>query len=320
MGHMKINAYGKINLSLDVTGRRENGYHEIRSVMQDIDLCDTLEVATDKENLGKICCIPVGIAIEFCTDEHTIPGDESNLAVKGAKALIQRLFPEDGTVAGEGRPTIPKPSSVSIFLEKKLPSAAGLAGGSGDGAAVMLALNHLLGSPLILRELMELGMAVGSDLPFSIMMNACRNRERLEGLQGLEEAGTAAIVQGIGDVVIPCDPIHTYVILMNPGTQVSTARVYQHLDEMNVRSSGEGQLYTNVMEASTFSICPEAKELRDRMREKLRADHVLMSGSGPSIAAYYAHRETASEDFSSLDGGAWLGRGWKKWFVESGRR
>ncbi len=319
---MKLKAYGKINLSLGVTGRRDNGYHDIYSVMQDIDLHDNIDIRFVYEKLNNLCCTVDGVAIKFCMDDCTIPADETNLAVRGARAVLSRAADDYGEALFSNTVQFPegKPAGLIISLEKNLPSAAGLAGGTADGAVTMLAVNSLLDNPYSLRELMDMGISIGSDFPYSIMMNACRNSGELQGLRGIEEGGRAAVVRGIGESVEPCPPVHTYVILMNPGVGVSTAQVYRGLDEMNIRSAGEEELYSNIMERYTLSVCSEAADLMEAMKKNLSAEHVMMSGSGPSIAACYTDREKAEKDFISLENAAWVHDSWKKWFVESGRR
>ena len=215
-------------------------------------------------------------------------------------------------------------------MVKKLPVSAGIAGGSGNAAAVMLAVNHLLGCPYSLRELMEIGAAIGADVPFSLMMNAYRNREILgaacddssgetgnSGLSGIEEASPAALMRGIGDIVALVEPIKKYVILMNPGTEVSTAAAYAAVDAAPY-DAGPYELYYNIFEKFIYSEDPEAGRLRSAMDANLRAEHILLSGSGPTIVAYYSGEETAKEDYRNALSAGWMEKEWRIWYAISG--
>ena len=218
MNEISLNAYAKINLSLVVTGKRPDGYHDIRSLMQGIGLCDVIKITKCPENGTKYNlphCTIGGIDVYLCTDVETIPMDMSNLALRGIAAVLDAC---GSGVSGE----IP---ALVVDIEKKLPVAAGIAGGSGNAAACMLGMNALLGSPMSLRELMEAGAGVGADVPFSLMMNARRNDGTLAGLKGLEEASTAAWIGGIGDIVDPAEPRLYYTVMANPGISVSTRSV-----------------------------------------------------------------------------------------------
>lgn len=307
---IELKAYGKINLSLDVLGKRPDGYHDIRSFMQDIDLYDTVNVVLKKEKTSNIGCFIGNIAVDFCIDKNTIPGDKSNLAVRGANAVIEAFggrYASSETRCG-----------FDIRIEKNIPVAAGLAGGSGNAAAVMLAINCLAGNILTLDELMRAGTKVGADVPFSIMMNAKKNEDVLKGLDGLERAGSAAVVTGIGEIVDPKEPIHRSVILANPGIAVSTKEVYDAIDEMPREERTGDEIFYNIMEGYTLSEYDEAEKLRAAMKEHLNAETVLMSGSGPTMVAYYNDENAARSDYQSLERSDWFDPEWHAWFVESG--
>jgi 4-diphosphocytidyl-2-C-methyl-D-erythritol kinase len=318
-----IKAYGKVNLSLEVLGRRSDGYHDIRSFMQDIDICDIVRVSIKSDNSAVSGCFIDGIKIEFCTDNDTIPEGADNLAVKGAAAVLGKLR-EGGYDLSEL-----ENGALGITVEKHLPVAAGLAGGSGNAAAVILAVNKLLGSPLTLRELMDSGLSAGADVPFSTMMIAAGNRPELADLTGIDEASNAAVVEGIGDIVTPADPVPYSVILMNPGVSVSTKEVYEELDKIrnSFGETGEGldrggqsarkqALFHNDMEAYTLEAYGEAGELKAAMEQHLTgAAHILMSGSGPTIAAYYTDAGRASNEFADK---AWKKDTWREWLTRTG--
>ena len=322
MKEITLKAYAKINLSLEVTGRRSDGYHDIRSLMQGIGLYDVISLTICPGNGTKYNlphCTIDGIVVYLCTDAKTIPVDMSNLAFKGIKAVLDvcadRCFGlEDDLI---------------ITIDKRLPVAAGIAGGSGNAAACMLGLNALLGSPFTMRELMEIGTGVGADVPFSIIMNAARNRERLAGLSGIGEASPAAWISGIGDIVIPAQPMQWHVIMANPGIAVSTKDAYEAIDAIQAAEGksadvtaaddpSEWPLFVNDLEKYTLAGYPEASRLRSIMENELRADTVLMSGSGPTMVAYYGDIERALEDFGTMQAIADREDNWRVWLTTTG--
>lgn len=217
----------------------------------------------------------------------------SNLALKAVKAFADACD-EAGCDALAGT------EALVIDIDKRLPVAAGIAGGSGNAAACLLGLNELCGRPFTLRQLMETGAGIGADIPFSVFMNAHRNREILEGLTGIEEASDAAMTAGIGEIVTAAECVPRYVILANPGTSVSTKEAYEAMDAIGYSGKvpGESQLFVNDMEKYTLASDHKAAELKAFMEERLGADEVLMSGSGPTIVAYY---KEANKAVSGMD-------------------
>lgn len=184
-------AYAKLNLTLDVTGKREDGYHDIQSVMQTISVRDDVEIDIGTGKPWKL----------LCTDE-TIPTDETNLAWKAAKVYCDTLHKD--------------PDGLEIRIHKRIPAGAGLGGGSADAAAVLRALNRYYGEPLSLFALAELGVQVGSDVPFCVI------------------CGTA-MVEGRGERVrkLPDMPDCIFVVV-KPEFSVSTPELYQKLDEIAI--------------------------------------------------------------------------------------
>lgn len=311
---IELKSYAKINLSLHVTGKRDDGYHDIYSVMQGVNIYDEIKLEfldkIDKKKTFNHCFIN-GIDIEFSIRRSNLSTGPDNLALRGAKAILEKAPQERDFPVG-----------IKIELTKNLPVAAGLAGGSGNAAVTMLALNELLDDPFSLDELMELGAGVGADVPFSIMMNAAANADRLNGLRGLEKASVTALVRGIGDIVEAMDPIERYVILINPGAGVSTAEAYGAIDSLRGEQlNGEEEdfpLWVNDFERYTYSTCEAARELKAAMDEQLSADCVLMSGSGSTIIAYYIDGERARDDFDRINKDGLLRPNWRAWYAESG--
>ena len=316
-----LNAHAKVNLSLEITGRREDGYHNIRSLMQGIDLHDVIKITKCPENGTKYNlphCTINDVVVYLCTDVKTIPTDMSNLALRGVKVILDKAGRID--------------SDLLVSIEKRLPVAAGIAGGSGNAAACMLGLNALLGNRFSLRELMEMGVKVGADVPFSLLMNAKYNAEVLSGdfaLAGISEASQAAWVSGIGEVVRPAEPVSMHLIMANPGIAVSTRAAYEAIDaiqqaEGNGSARGDSEdpgkwpLFVNDLESYTLRDYPEALRLRDFMRDELNADEVMMSGSGPTIVAYYKDAGQASEDFGMVSKITEIEREWRLWLATTG--
>ena len=308
---MHLKSYAKINLSLDVLGVRPDGYHNISSFMQNIGIFDELEIEKCSKNGTKYNyshCSICNVDVYLCTGVKTIPQGEDNLAIRGVKAMLENL--EEKGIAHDI-------NSLWINIDKKLPIAAGIAGGSGNAAVTMLAVNALAGYPFSMRELMDIGARVGADVPFSILMNSKMNENELQGLKGIKEASVAAMMTGIGDVVEPAEPIHRYIIMANPGISVSTKEAYESIDALQDRNDESG-LFTNQLEKYTLANYPKAKELKDLMIEHLNAEKVLMSGSGPTMVAYYQDEAEARRDFEKMLQDGWLKEPSRAWLTETG--
>lgn len=312
MESITLNAHAKINLSLRINGKRPDGYHEIVSFMQGTGLHDVVTIKKCSGNATKYNfphCNLNELLVYLCTASKTMPTDRSNLVFKGADVFLK----------AHGRDGLPE--AVIVDIDKRLPVAAGIAGGSGNAAAVMIGLNALAGYPLSLRELMEAGTAVGADVPFSIFMNAYRNRDVLAGFKGIEEARDSAWTAGIGEIVEAAQPVTRTVILANPGTGVSTKAAYEAMDSIGYSDidKEDRSLFVNDMESYTLKEHKKAAQLKQIMQDKLHADEVLMSGSGPSIVAYYMDSEKASEDMELLAKLTGDMPGVKMWLSDTGK-
>ena len=256
MPQLVLTAPAKLNLSLDVVGRRTDGYHLVEMVMQSIELCDHISLASRTDGQIKIAC----------THPH-VPTGPKNLVWQAAQLLAQ--------ASG-------KSSGVTITLGKSIPVAAGLAGGSTDAAAVLMGLNRMWGLNLEARELAQLGLKLGADVPFCLM-------------------GGTALAQGIGEKLTPLPPPPPlWVVLLKPNIGVSTAEVYNNYRGTDVRTrpctqslvdaiqagaaSSMVQAMGNVLESVTFAKLPLLRQLKRKALE-LGALAALMSGSGPTIFA-----------------------------------
>ena len=258
MDKIKLKALGKINLGLDVLGRRPNGYHDVRMVMQTVYLYDQILLEkTDKE----------GISLK--TNLFYLPVNENNLAYRAAKMLIDEFAIKEG---------------VHISLEKHIPVAAGMAGGSSNAAAVLYGMNRLFQLGLTDQELMERGVKIGADVPYCIMR------------------GTV-LAEGIGEELTPLPAMpKCHVLLAKPPISVSTQKVYEKLDAQEVTKhpdidgillglqTGDLKKITssmgNVLENVTITEYPQIERIKDVMKEE-GALNAMMSGSGPTVFGIY---------------------------------
>ncbi len=271
---MILDAHCKINLGLDVLSRRDDGYHEVRMIMQSLSLADKVSLKKNNDNI-----------IRVSTSNSDLPPGESNLAYKAAKAVFDRY-----SIAG----------GVDIFLEKNIPMAAGLAGGSADAAAVIKGVAELFDTKASIEELMKLAAKIGADVPFCIK-------------NGL------SLCEGIGEILTPLTPIEAdYVLLIKPDVSVSTAQVYGRLElggvahpdiDMLIKCLGkqdfkEASKYTgNVLESVTLKIHPYIKDIKNLMK-KCGAYISLMSGSGPTVFGIFPDEKSmnlAYKEAESLD-------------------
>ena len=276
----KIKAFAKINLTLDITGRREDGYHLLRSVMQQIYPCDLVEVKkADSISLKLFCDNEPG------SSHEVVPADRRNIAWKAAELILKEAGIDSG---------------VEITLKKSIPAAAGLAGGSTDAAAVLKGVNELYEIGYDTDKLCELGVKLGADVPFCIR-------------------GGTAMAEGIGDKLTPLPtPDKAYILLVKPPIAVSTKEVYEAYDalEPSEREDKSGRLekllkegkadpagvcgcLMNVLADVTEAQHPMIKEIREKMTE-LGAEGALMSGSGPTVFGIFSDGEKAKEAFKRM--------------------
>ena len=262
-------AYAKINLYLNVTAKRPDGFHEIETVMQTVSLCDELAVSLTPRDRAEV-------KLSVCGAD--LPTDKSNIVTRAAELYLAR----SGKV---GR--------IDISLVKRIPIAAGLAGGSADAAATLRAMNRLFNDYFSDSELLELAAELGSDVPFCLH-------------------GGCAVCRGRGEII---EPLSAYrdlhlVIAIADGEQVSTPLAYRALDAMYSDFDGSikndapaiSELY-NIFENAVFATCSMAELLKERILA-LDATASLMSGSGPSVFGIFDSEAAAktAADMISADG------------------
>lgn len=260
---MRLRALAKINLGLDVVGKRDDGYHEVRMIMQTIQMYDVLEIEKKKE-----------LGIVLTTNIPYVPTDERNLVYKAAKMLMDEFDIKEG---------------LTMNLEKFIPVAAGMAGGSSDAAAAFVGVNRLFGLGLSEEELMKRAVKVGADVPYCVMR------------------GTA-LAEGIGEKLtrLPRVP-YCYVLVGKPGVNVSTKTAYENLkldDPVVVHPDIDGMVTAvrngdldgmisrmgNVFEPGIISKYPVIQEIKDLM-ESNGARKAMMSGSGPTVFGIFDDKE-----------------------------
>ncbi len=266
MREIKLKARAKINLGLDVVRKREDGYHEVRMIMQMINLYDKITLRQRTEP---------GIIVS--TNLSYLPVNEDNLVYRAAKLLMDEFQVSGG---------------LEIVLQKYIPVAAGMAGGSSDAAAVMVGVNRMFHLGLSKKQLMERGVKIGADVPFCIMR------------------GTA-LAEGIGEklTTLPAMP-HCSLVIAKPKVHVSTKFVYGNLkaDEITEHPDIDGQVQAlrdndleqivakmgNVLETVTIPAYPVIDKIKQTMIRH-GAMGAMMSGSGPTVFGVFEREEQAKE-------------------------
>lgn len=278
MNFIKVRAHGKINLALDVLRKREDGYHDVRMIMQSVGLYDNIEIV----NLGQSKSGKPEIDIE-CNLRY-LPNNENNLAYKAALLLMDEFFIS---------------AHIVIKIKKMIPVAAGMAGGSADAAAVLKGVNKLFGLHLTNEELKKRGVTLGADIPYCV------------------DGGTA-LSEGIGEILTPLPPMPQCIILLvKPPINVSTKLVYGNLDAANntyhpdidgmIKAIEAGDLKAmtekmgNVLATVTEAEYPIITEIKEKMLE-MGALGSMMSGSGPTVFGIFDNREAAKAAYTFFKG------------------
>ncbi len=263
-------SYAKINLTLDVLGKRPDGYHDVEMIMQTVSLYDMIIV--DKCDEG----------IEIKTNLKFLPANENNIAYKAAREFFNYTNIDKG---------------CKIIIYKNIPVAAGLAGGSGNAAAVLCALDKLYNTNLSLEQLKEIGIKLGADVPYCI-------------------TGGTALATGIGEIIAPLPSLPKCCILMvKPPISVSTAAIYNQIDSAEIpnrpntnamiEAIADGDIneisknLSNVMGTVTESIHPIIRGIKNKMI-KNGALGAVMSGSGPTVFGIFPDYETAKKSHDSF--------------------
>lgn len=265
-------AYAKINIGLDVLRRREDSYHEVKMIMQTVNIHDDLTFERTAQP---------GIRIQ--TDHEELPLDQNNLIYKAADLLIR----EKGIAEG-----------VKVTLTKRIPIAAGMAGGSSDAAAAMRGLNQLFDLGYTTEELQRLGVKLGADIPYCIV-------------------GGTMLSEGIGEILTPLPtPPACCLVVAKPDINVSTKFVYEnlHADSLTSHPDIDGMIDAikegnlqgitdrlgNVLETVTVKEYPVIEEIKELMRQE-GAENALMSGSGPTVFGIWLDQDKAAQAAQKIE-------------------
>ncbi len=271
-------AFAKVNLVLDVVSEREDGYHEVRMVMQNLGLHDTLKFALT----GEEAQTPEEANILLKADSDKVPTDERNLIIKAIRLMYKTYNLKGG---------------MEVELQKKIPVEAGMAGGSTDAAAAFHAVNELYGLGLTKEALMELGVKIGADVPYCIFAHT-------------------ALSEGIGEVLTPVAPLpDCYVLVAKPPVSLSTKEIYEglKLDEVThpdvdgmVQALNDGDLAAvcgkmgNVLETVSVEKHREIEAIKQTMMI-CHASGAIMTGSGPTVFGLFENEEYAKQAYDSIN-------------------
>ncbi len=267
-------AYAKINIGLDVLRRRADGYHEVKMIMQTVDIYDELVLERRKEP-----------GIELRMDNSELPSGGDNLICRAADLLFREKKITEG---------------VNISLTKRIPIAAGMAGGSADAAAALRGVNELFDLGYSLTELQALGVGLGADIPYCL-------------------AGGTMLSEGIGEILTPLPaPPAAHLVIAKPDINVSTAFVYGnlHADRLAWHPDIDGMIAAlqkgdldgitgrlgNVLETVTVKAHPVIEQIKELLR-KQGAENALMSGSGPTVFGIFKEKETAARAAEAVERG-----------------
>lgn len=322
MKKIQLHAYAKINLTLDVTGKRPNGYHDVEMIMQQISLCDEVTVSWEagsvKRGKPDQTAKPdqTGIQIQLTVSRPDLPADSSNLAWKAAEEMIAEFGgPADGnaktaagtdaasgsskTAAGTGAAS----GVLTIDIQKQIPMAAGLAGGSSNCAAVLHAINQLWELNLPVKELCRIGARLGSDVPFCIMGQAAAEEALQESFADDPDACHCALATGTGTDLKPLTGLDSFIVLSKPAIGVSTAEVYRGIDNEGIPRHPDNnavisaifennykvleEKMVNVLENFALKRYPIIVYTKNIMSDLCQSagipNCVMMSGSGPTV-------------------------------------
>lgn len=262
---VKVKAYAKINLMLDIISTRKDGYHDLFMIMQSINLYDTVTIGETKSKKITITC-----------NIDDIPLDEKNIAYKAADAFFKA-----NKIKNKG---------INIDIVKRIPHQAGLAGGSADGAAVLVALNELLGTNLSDDELCDIGVKIGADVPFCIK-------------------GGTLLAQGIGDVLHKVKPLRKcFILIAKPDYGVNTGKAYALFDSNGkVHTPDKFGMLCAMQNRDLNEICAKMENVFEQfievpnkvdIKEVMRNNDALgvcMSGSGPTVFGIFDEKEKAEK-------------------------
>lgn len=271
--HLRLKAYGKINLALDVLGRREDGYHEVRMIMQTVGLHDRIDIYRRKEP---------GIGIR--TNLFYLPVNEQNLAHKAARLLMEEFGIREG---------------VSIHLRKFIPVSAGMAGGSADAAAVLFGINKMFGLGLSVKELMERGVTLGADIPYCLLRGTALSEgigEKLTSLPPMPQCQVLIAKPGISvSTKVVYEKLDAMDLRKEDHPDIDgMIEAIRRRDLLDVSSR-----FGNVLELVTAGTYPVISQIEQVMKD-YGAVNAMMSGSGPTVFGLFMNPGAAQEAYEAL--------------------
>lgn len=265
-----IAAPAKINLSLDITGKLENGYHALDTIMQTISIEDKITLAKTGRQISVLC------------DHPQVPQGNGNICHKAAEAFFEKTALEGGVI---------------ITIDKNIPVAAGLAGGSSDAAAVIKGLNLLYGTGLTQREMCEIGLKCGADVPYCIVAGTCRAKGIGEKLTKLPSFAGVYIVLVVPDFFVSTEWAYKNYDLNKTDEKPRTEELISYIRGRDIKNTAERM--ANVLESVTAKKHPEIQEIKNDIK-KSGACGSVMSGSGPSVFGLFENEEKARIAFSVI--------------------
>lgn len=271
--HLGLKAYGKINLGLDVLRKREDGYHEVRMIMQTVSLYDKIDIYL-KETPG----------IEVVTNLFYLPVNENNLVYKAARLLMDEFHINHG---------------IRIHLKKFIPVSAGMAGGSSDAAAVLFGVNKMFQLGLTRDELMKRGILIGADVPYCIMRGTVLSEGIGEILTPLPDMPQCRVL-----IAKPAVGVSTKFVYEHLDAAGLEAKDHPDIDGM-IKAIRDHNIYKvseklgNVLEKVTIPEYPVIAQIKDKMKE-MGAVNALMSGSGPTVFGIFTSLRAAENAYEEL--------------------
>lgn len=295
MRKVTIRSYAKINLSIDVGEAQKNGFHDVDMIMQQIAFHDDVDISfVPNSNMKNSTISEMNneddrFQIELTTNRNYLPTDGRNLAYRAAELMIRHF----GKKKSGGM--------IKINIFKRIPVGAGMAGGSGNGAAVIHGLNFLWNLKLSLKEICNLCEELGSDVPFCALGQAKMNKKLPAKIRNDEMVTCCVRATGRGVNMKKVRGINKAVVVAKPGFSVSTAQVYANIDDaevkerpnndrleqmLNEKSQGIYEEFINVLENYTLKAYPAVDVLKSKMK-KYNPKACMMSGSGPTVFAIF---------------------------------
>ncbi|MZQ75849.1 MAG: 4-(cytidine 5'-diphospho)-2-C-methyl-D-erythritol kinase [Peptoclostridium sp.] len=268
---VKLKTRAKVNFSIDVVGKREDGYHLVEMIMQTIDLYDVITLCDTPEK---------GISIKCSSG--IVPSDSRNIAYKAADLIIKRCGVEKG---------------VKIDIEKRIPVGAGMAGGSCNAAGVLVGLNRLWNLGLSVEELKQLGLELGADVPFCIEGGTALAQGIGEKLTALKDVKDVWIVVCKPNFSVSTAEVYKSLKLDSVGTRPDTGRLLGYMEKNDIKALAGGM--ANVLEGVTQSRYSVIAHIKDKMMHQ-RALGSIMTGSGPTVFGIFKNFEDAHKAESKL--------------------